>query len=159
MCLCSFHHFLNLFFLFLFRLDRIFQVHDMIINFSFCFFFSFSRSHGLSTPGNDAYHRWISSLKHLSLCKDCFEGVGFLVQSCLGHFCPKRGLWLKSISEKWAILVNVPQGINQGDFKISRSWDFVWFKGFGRLEAVASLDAYQITKYQFPSKTHHFFVA
>ena len=89
----------------------------------------------------------------------CFEGVGLLVQSCLGHFCPKRGSWLKSISEKLAILVNVPQGINQGDFKISRSWDFVWFKVFGGLEAVASLDAYQITKYQFPSKTHHFFVA
>ena len=29
-------------------------------------------------------------------------------------------------------------------------------EGFGKLEAVASLDAYQITKYQFPSKTHHF---
>ena len=86
----------------------------------------------------------------------CFEGVGLLVQSCLGHFCPKRGSWLKSISKKWVILVNVPQGINQGDFKISRSWDFVWFKGFGGLEAVAGLDAYQITKYQFPSKTHHF---
>ena len=29
-------------------------------------------------------------------------------------------------------------------------------KGFcGRLGAVASLDAYQITKYQFPLKTHH----
>ena len=82
-----------------------------------------------------------------------------MVQSCLDHFCPKRGLWLKSISEKWAILVNVPQGVNQGDFKISRSWDFVWFKGFGGLEAIASLDAYQITKYQFPSKIHHFFVA
>ena len=29
-------------------------------------------------------------------------------------------------------------------------------KGFDRLEAVASLDAYQITNYQFLSKTHHF---
>ena len=29
-------------------------------------------------------------------------------------------------------------------------------KSFGRLEAVASLDAYQITNYQFLSKTHHF---
>ena len=27
---------------------------------------------------------------------------------------------------------------------------------FGKLGAVASLDAYQITKYQFPLKTHHF---
>ena len=31
-------------------------------------------------------------------------------------------------------------------------------KRFGRFEAVASLDAYQITNYQFPSKTHHFVV-
>ena len=51
----------------------------------------------------------------------------------------------------------MPQAINQGDFKISRSWDFVWFKRFGGLEAVASLDVYQITNYQFPLKTHHFF--
>ena len=51
-----------------------------------------------------------------------------------------------------------PKALIKDDFKILRSWDFVWFKGFGRLEAVASLDAYQITKYQFPSKTHHFFL-
>ena len=29
-------------------------------------------------------------------------------------------------------------------------------KRFGRFKAVASLDAYQITNYQFLSKTHHF---
>ena len=29
-------------------------------------------------------------------------------------------------------------------------------KGFGRLEVVASLDAYQITNCQFISKSHHF---
>ena len=29
-------------------------------------------------------------------------------------------------------------------------------KGFDKLEAVASLDAYQIINYQFLSKTHHF---
>ena len=36
---------------------------------------------------------------------------------------------------------------------------FCSLKRFGRFETVASLDAYQITKYQFISKTHHFFVA
>ena len=107
---------------FSFRLNLNFQVHDTTIIFLFVFFF-----HNSSTLGNDARHRWLSKLKHLFLCKDCFERVGFfLVQSCLGHFCSKRGSWLKSISKKWAILVNVPQGINQGDFKISRSWDFAF---------------------------------
>ena len=32
-------------------------------------------------------------------------------------------------------------------------------KGFDKLEGVASLDAYQITNYQFLSKTHYFFIA
>ena len=55
-------------------------------------------------------------------------------------------------------LVNVPWGINQGDFRASWSWNLCFWslKRFGRFEAVASLDAYQITNYQFPSKTHHF---
>ena len=36
---------------------------------------------------------------------------------------------------------------------------FLWsLKGFGRLEAIASLDAYQIIKYQNPTKTYHFFI-
>ena len=55
----------------------------------------------------------------------------------------------------------MPQGINQGDFRVSRFWDlYFWsLKGFGRFKAVASLDAYQITNYQFPSKTHHFLLS
>ena len=32
-------------------------------------------------------------------------------------------------------------------------------KSFGWLEAIASLDPYQITNYQFLSKTHHFLFA
>ena len=35
---------------------------------------------------------------------------------------------------------------------------FGHWKGFGRLEVIASLDAYQITKYQNPTKTYHFFI-
>ena len=40
-------------------------------------------------------------------------------------------------------------------------WDlYFWsLKGFGRFKAVASLDAYQITNYQFPLKTYDFSVA
>ena len=33
---------------------------------------------------------------------------------------------------------------------------FWLLKRFGKFEAVASLDAYQITNYQFSSKTYHF---
>ena len=32
-------------------------------------------------------------------------------------------------------------------------------ENFDRLEAIASLDAYQITNYQFLSKTHHFLLS
>ena len=39
------------------------------------------------------------------------------------------------------------------DLRILCFWSSM---GFDRLEAVASLDAYQITNYQFLSKTHHF---
>ena len=82
-----------------------------------------------------------------------FWKVDFLVQSCLYHFCLKRGLWLKSIFEKWVILVNMPQGIKD-DFKVSRSWGLCFWslKEFGRFKAITSLDVYQITKCQFFQK-------
>ena len=73
----------------------------------------------------------------------------------------KRWLRLGGFSRNGPFLINVPQGINQGDFRVSRFWDlYFWsLKGFGRFEAVASLDAYQITNYQFPSKAHHFLLS
>ena len=75
-------------------------------------------------------------------------------------FVSKRGLWLEGSLRNGLFSINVPQGINQGDFRVSRFWDLYFFslKRFGRFEAVASLDAYQITNYQFSSKTHYFFV-
>ena len=103
-----------------FRLDstRIFQVHDMTIIFFFLRFFILTICLLRKTMHTiDGLPSWSIS-SHVRIC---FERVGLLVQSCLGHFCPKRGSWLKSISKKWAILVNMPQGINQGDFRISRS--------------------------------------
>ena len=114
-----FHHFFNILFFswLLFRADQIFQVHDMTINFFFSFFHFF---HNFSTPGNDTCHRWSSKLKHLFSVWGLFWKVGLLVQGYLYHFCPKKGLWFKSVIEKWVILVNMPQGINQGDFRISR---------------------------------------
>ena len=76
-------------------------------------------------------------------------------------FVSKKGLWLKGFPRNGQFSVNVSQGINQGDFRVSQFWDlYFWsLKRFGGFEAVASLDAYQITNYQFPSKTHHFLVA
>ena len=70
----------------------------------------------------------------------------------------KRGLWLRGFSRNGSFSITMPQGINQGDFRVSRFWDlYFWsLKEFGRFKAIASLDAYQITNYQFPSKTHHF---
>ena len=100
-----------------FRLDSIEFLKCMIwqsIFFSFfCFFF-----HDLFTSDNDAYHRWLLRLKHHFSCRNCFERVIFWSKGCSCHFCPKKGLWLKSVPDKWIIsfLVNVPQDINQGWF-------------------------------------------
>ena len=51
-----------------------------------------------------------------------------------------------------------PKASIEDDFKTSRFWDWRFWSsmGFDRLEAVASLDAYQITNCQFLSKIHHF---
>ena len=109
----------------------------------FFFLLFFSHSRGLSTSGNDTYHRWPFRLN----------------QSCLYRFCPKRRLWLKSISEKWVIFDQHAQRHQSGWFQnitILGTYVFGHWKGFGRLEAVISLDAYQITNCQFLLKTYHF---
>ena len=81
-----------------------------------------------------------------------------LVRGCSYHFYPEEKYGSEVFPKKWAILVNVPRGINQGDFRVSRFWDlYFWsLKGFGRFKAVASLDAYQITNSQFLQKIHLF---
>ena len=144
---------------FSFGLNRIFQVHDMTINFSFVLFFSFFGFFDLSTSDNDICHRWPFKLKHLFSMWGLFWKVGFLVRSCLYHFCLKRGLWLKSVLEKWVIFGQ--HALRHQSKMISKYHDletcvFCHRGGFDRLEAVASLDAYQITNCQFLSKTHHF---
>ena len=60
-----------------------------------------------------------------------------------------------------SFLVNVPWDINQSDFRASRSRDLCFWslKRFGKFKVVASFDAYQITNYHFPSKTHHFLLS
>ena len=83
-----------------------------------------------------------------------FWKVGLLAQGCLGHFCPKKGSWLKSISEEWVILVNMSQDINQRWFQGIMVLGFcsAHGKGLAGLKLLASLDAYQITNYQFLQK-------
>ena len=68
----------------------------------------------------------------------------------------RKGLWLKGVLKTWAVffLVNVPQG-NQSrmilKYQSLGTCVFGRWKGFGRLEAIASLDAYQISDL---TKTH-----
>ena len=138
------------------RLKQIFQVHNMTINFSFvlflCFFFEWS------TLGNVTCCEWPPSLKHIFSFEDRFERVGFLVQGCLYHFCPKKNMAQKYSREMGNFWSTCPKASikvisKYRDLGILRFWSSM---GFDRLEAVASLDAYQITNCQFLLKTYHF---
>ena len=88
-----------------------------------------------------------------------FERVGFWFEVARIISVQRKNMAQKYFREMGNFLVNVPWSINQGDFRASRSWNLCFWslKRFGFwLEAVASLDACQITDYQFLSKTHHF---
>ena len=86
---------------FSFGLNRIFQVHDMIINFSFFFF-----SYDSSTLSNDACHRWPFRLKHHSSCENCF-GKGSSFGSRVVHiiFVQRKGM-----AQKCPIYVSKKRG-------------------------------------------------
>ena len=118
------HIFLNLtFFIFVWTQSKFSSAwHDNQFFFLFIHFFSFFE---WSTLGNVTCRGWPSSLKHIFSYEDRFERVGFLVQDCLYHFCP-RGYGSKVFPKKnGQFLIDMPQDINQGDFRVSRSWDFV----------------------------------
>ena len=93
----------------------------MTINFSFAFFFY---SHGLSTLGNDVCHRWLSKLKHHFSYEDCFGFWHFGSKLSIPLLLTK-GYGSKVFSKNGQFSIDVPQDINHGDFKVSRSWDFV----------------------------------
>ena len=122
----------------------------------FCSFFSFSRSHGLFIPSNNACHRSPFGLKHHLLWENCFEKGWLLVQGCSYQFCPKKGLWLKKCSQKmgnfWSTCLKT--------FKVIPGYHDlgILFCSLKKFEAIASLDAYQITNYQFLSKLIIFFL-
>ena len=138
LCNPLFQHFLNLVFLIFVWTQSNFSSawYDNQISLSlffFAFFFFLSYSHDLNAPGNDAYHRWLSRLKHHFSCRNCFESVIFfcprlflpflLARKGYGSkwlFIPfllvKKGYSSKGILIRWVIvfLINMPQGINQG---------------------------------------------
>ena len=75
-------------------------------------------------------------------------------------FVSKRGLWLKRFSRNEPFSINVPQGINQGDFRVSRFWGlYFWsLKGFGQVWSYSKswrIPNYQISK---PYKNLSFFI-
>ena len=86
--------------------------------------------------------------------KICFGRVGFWFE-VTRITSVQRKIGLQSILEKWVIF-----GHEASTKVISEYHDlgilFYSLKMFGRFDTVASLDTYQITKYQFLLKTHHF---
>ena len=119
--------------------------------FFFSFFFHFFCN--FSTPGNDTCHRWSSELKHLFPVWGLFWKVSLLVQGCLGHFRPKRGSWLKSISEKWVILVNMSQDIKSKVISRYRGLGILFYswKRFDRFETASKswcIPNYQMSVFQ-----------
>ena len=115
---------------FSFRLSRTFQVHDMTINFSFffvflffCFFFLLFLFLALMVCLLRATTHIIDglSLKAFLLIWWSFWKGWLLVRGCSYHFCPKEKYGSKVFSKNGQFLVNMPQGINQDDFRISRS--------------------------------------
>ena len=115
-CNIFFQHFLNSIFLILVCTQSNFSSawYDnqislfVFIFYFFCFFFSCSQD--LSASGNEAYHRWLSKLKHHFSCENYFERGCLLIKGLFMSFLSKKGLWLKSVPKKWAIffLVNMP---------------------------------------------------
>ena len=145
-----FHHFSTHFWLswFSFRRNRTFQVHDVIINFFFfysCFLFFFE----WSILGNIACRRWPSSLKHLFSCEDFLKRLAF-GPGLLVSFMSREKLWLKSIPREMGNFGQCASKHQSRWFQRITILGVVFFlgywKSFGQLEAVASLDAYQITK-------------
>ena len=169
LCLCNLlfrHFFLNLSFLIFVWTRSNFSsawYDNQIFFFLLLFFF-----HDLSTSSNDAYHRWFSKLKHHFSCSNCFERVFFwsrVVHTIFASkkrlwlkrvvqtvFVSKKGLWLKRYSRKMGNYLFDQHALRHQSRMILKYYGLRtcvvgYGKRVGRLEAVASLDAYQITKY------------
>ena len=119
------------------RLDLIEFFKCMIWQSIFHFFF---------TSGNNACHRWPSKLKHLFSCEDCFERLAFWSKVVYIILSKERIMAQKCFRE----MGNFGQHALRDQLKmISRYHDlgtfvFGHWKGFDRLETIASLNTYQI---------------
>ena len=158
LCFCNFSSFFWLFW-FSFRLISNFSSawHDNQFFFCFVLFF-FYYSHDWSAPGNDACHKWPSKLKHLFLCEDCFGFWLFDPKLFIPLLSTKRVMAQKCFRE----MGNFRSMCLEASIKVISEYHdlgilFCSLKRFGRFENVASLDAYQITKYQF-FKNSSFFI-
>ena len=145
-----FHHFFNIFLLswFLFRLNRIFQVHDMTINFSF-FIVTICLLRATTSAIDGLPSRSISSHVRIVL-----KGWPFGPKLFISFLSTKRVMTQKCSREMGAFDQHASRH-QSGWFQnitILGTCVFGPWKGFGSLEAVASLDTYQITNYQFLQK-------
>ena len=138
----------------LFRINRIFQVHDMTINFSFVFFSFTFLSFFWMVYSRQCHMLWMAFQVEVSLL------VWGLF--CFWLFGPK--LFIPLLSTKRVMAQKYFR--EMGNFRlicpktlikvISGYHDlgilFCSLKRFGRIETVASFDVYQIIKYQFFQK-------
>ena len=147
-----FHHFFQHFFSlswFLFRPDRIFQVHDMTINFSFVLFFIhfslffisllWAMSHVV-----DGLPAWNIS----SHMRTVLKGLAFSSRLLVSFL--SKGYGSKVFSKNGQFSIDVAQDINQGDFVLLM--EKVW-------PAQCCSKSWCIPNYQLSVsfKTHHFF--
>ena len=127
----------------------------LFVLFLFCFFF---HSHNLSTLDNDACHRWLSNLKHLFLCKDCFERVGVFGPKLFRSFLSKERIMAQKYFREMG---NFGQHVPRHRSKMISRYHglgilFCSWKRFGKFETVSKswcTPNYQISVF---SKTRHF---
>ena len=86
------------------------------------------------------------------------EGWPFGPRLFISFLFKERIMAQKCYRKMGNFLSTCPKASIKDDFKASLFWNLRFWssRGFDRLEAIASLDAYRIINYQFLSKTHHF---
>ena len=101
-------------FWFLFKFNQNFQVHDITWQSIFFFTICLLRATMHAIDGLPSWR--ISSHVRIVL-----KGLTFDRRVIYVISIQRRIMAQKLFSRKWTILINMPQGINQGDFRISRS--------------------------------------
>ena len=133
------------------RFEFGFQTAFVYFIYFFCSFFLCS--HELSTPGDDACHKWPSRLKHHFSWENCFERGCLLVKGLFMSFLSKERIMAQKCSREMGNFLFGQRAPRHQSRMILKYYGpgtcvFGYRKWVGRLEAIASLDAYQIIKYQ-----------